>query len=164
MENDKQIYMIFQVEPQWLYLLAGWHSPGPSRFESVTFKAIESRSDGILVCDAVDGPMTVVEVQGYYDLNIYARTALEMALLQKQNPHREIRGIILFLDPTLDPKTIPWTRIIQSISLVEAIAKLQKVDPQHPMIAVFQPLLIENDENLEREAGPCYTRINVASG
>lgn len=159
MKNDKQIYLIFQAEPQWLYLLAGWQSPGPSRFESVTFKAIESRSDGILVCDAIEGPMTVVEVQGYYDQSIYARTALEMALLQKQNPHRVICGFILFLDPTLDPKTVPWTRIIQSISLVEAIAKLQQEDPHHPMIAVFQPLLIENDENLEKEAGLCYTRI-----
>ena len=159
MKNDKQIYLIFQAEPQWLYLLAGWQSPGPSRFESVTFKAIESRSDGILVCNAVEGPMTVVEVQGYYDQNIYARTALEMSMLQKQNPHREIRGIILFLDPTLDPKTIPWTRIIQSISLAEAVNRVQKDDPHHPIIAVFQPLLIENSENLEREAGVCYARI-----
>ena len=128
MENDKQIYLIFQAEPQWLYLLAGWHSPGPSRFESVTFKALESRSDGILVCDAVDGPMTVVEVQGYYDQNIYARAAIEMALLQKQNPHREIRGITLFLDPTFDPRTEPWTRIIQSISLSEpCLLKMMKI-------------------------------------
>ena len=52
-----------------------------------------------------------------------------------------------------------WTWIIQSISLAEEINRLQKEDPQHPMIAVFQPLLIENDENLEQEAGPCYTRI-----
>ena len=103
--------------------------------------------------------MTVVEVQGYYDQNIYARTALEMSMLQKQNPHREIRGIILFLDPTLDPKTIPWTRIIQSISLAEAVNRVQKDDPHHPIIAVFQPLLIENSENLEREAGVCYARI-----
>ncbi len=61
MENDKQIYLIFRAEAQWLYLLAGWQSPGPSRFESVTFKAIDSRTDGILVCDNVEGPMTVVE-------------------------------------------------------------------------------------------------------
>jgi len=39
----------------------------------VTVKALETRSDGILVCDAVDGPMTVVVVQGYFDQNKHPR-------------------------------------------------------------------------------------------
>lgn len=83
----------------------------------------------------------------------------KMAMLQKLHPKREIRGIILFLDVGLDPKTEPWTRIIQSISLATAIAKLQIEDPTHPLIAVFQPLVIEEDEILERQAGSCYTWI-----
>ena len=103
--------------------------------------------------------MAVFGCEGYYDDTIYARTSLQMAMLQKQHPKREIRGIILFLDTGLDPRTEPWTRIIQSISLGSAIARLRSEAPTHPLIAVFQPLLIQDDEILEREAGPCYTWI-----
>jgi len=159
MKTDKQIFQIFQAQPQWVFLLAGEPSPGECRFESVTFKAIETHCDGILVPEAVEEKLTVVEIQGYHDAHIYERVAIEMAMVQRQNAGREVQGMIIFLDESLDPKTEPWTRIIRSISLRESIAQIQTAEPHHPLAAVFSPLLIESDEVLEREAGPCYNWI-----
>ncbi len=82
-----------------------------------------------------------------------------MALVQRQNAGRLVQGIILFLDESLDPKTEPWTKVVRSISLRESISQVQATDPHHPLVAVFSPLLIENDEVLEREAAPCYNWI-----
>jgi predicted transposase YdaD len=142
-----------------VFLLAGQPSPGKCRFESIAIKAIETHCDGVLVPDAADEELTVVEIQGYNDAGIYERLVIEMALVQKQNAGREVQGMILFLDESLDPKTEPWTRIVRSISLRESISQVQRTDPHHPLVAVFSPLLIESEEVLEREAAPCYNWI-----
>lgn len=49
MHSDKQLYEIFEVNPQWLFELTGRTSPGPCKFVSITLKAIERRSDGLLL-------------------------------------------------------------------------------------------------------------------
>jgi predicted transposase YdaD len=162
MKTDKQIFQIFQAQPQWVFLLAGQRSPGECRFESITLKAIESHCDGVLVPDAADEELTVVEVQGYNDVGIYERLVIEMALVQRQNGGRKVQGIILFLDESLDPRTEPWTKVVRSISLRESISQVQQTDPHHPLVAVFSPLLIESEEVLEREAAPCYNWIQAS--
>ena len=159
MKTDKQIFQIFQAQPQWVFLLAGQPSPGECKFESITIKAIETHCDGVLVPIAVEEKLTVVEIQGYNDAGIYERLVIEMALVQRQNAGREVQGLIIFLDQLMDPKTEPWTRIVRSISLRESIAEVQRDEPHHPLVAVFSPLLIENEEVLEREAAPCYNWI-----
>lgn len=55
--------------------------------------------------------------------------------------------------------TEPWTKVIRSISLRESIEQVQTVEPHHPLVAVFSPLFIENEEVLERQAAPCYNWI-----
>jgi predicted transposase YdaD len=162
MKTDKQIFQIFQAQPQWVFLLAGQPSPGKCRFEAITIKAIETHCDGVLVPDAADERLTIVEIQGYNDVEIYGRLVIEMVLVQRQNAGREVQGMILFLDESLDPKTEPWIRIVRSISLRESISEVQRNDPQHPLVAVFSPLLIESEEVLEREAAPCYNWIQVS--
>jgi predicted transposase YdaD len=159
MKTDKQIFQIFQAQPQWVFLLAGQPSPGGCRFESMTIKAIETHCDGVLVPDAVEEEMTVVEIQGYNDTGIYERLIIEMALVQRQNSGRRVQGIIIFLDESRDPKTEPWTKVVRSISLRESISQVQRTDPHHPLVAVLGPLLIDSDEVLECEAAACYNWI-----
>jgi hypothetical protein len=42
-----------------------------------------------------------------------------MALIQEANGWRAVQGIVLFRDRSLDPKTLPWNRIIHTFSLNE---------------------------------------------
>jgi len=58
MRTDKQVYEILEAYPQWLFELTGLPSPGPCRFQSVTLKAIERRTDGVLVPDAEHEPLS----------------------------------------------------------------------------------------------------------
>ena len=160
MKTDKQIFQIFQAQPQWVFLLAGLPSPGECKFESISIKAIETHCDGVLIPVAAEKKLTVVEVQGYNDTGIYERLVIEMAMVQRQNSGREVEGIIIFLDRGLDPMTEPWTKVIRTISLLESIDQIQKVEPHHPLVAVFSPLFIENEELLERQAAPCYNWIS----
>ncbi len=52
-------------------------------------------------------------------------------------------------------KTEPWYQIVRSISLQDAIDQIQQEYSQHPLVAVFRPLLAASEEILEREAAPC---------
>ncbi len=163
MKTDKQIFKIFQAQPQWVYLLAEEPSPGPCRFESKTFKEIEKRTDGLLVPDSPDRKIAIVEIQGYEDSFLYQRVVIEMAMVQQEYVGRGVQGIILLLDDTTDPKTEPWRKVVRTISLRRAMSKIRKQQPKHPLVAVFAPLLAKTDAILERDAAPCYNLLQESA-
>ena len=98
MESDKQIYLIFQWQPQWVFLLLHESPPAGARFESVTLKSIEKRVDAAWIPADDSLAIVVAEFQGYDDNLIYVRIVQEMAILRSQYPKREVRGIIFDLD------------------------------------------------------------------
>jgi len=157
MKTDKQVYKILAACPQWFFDLTKIESPGPCSFRSMAFK--EVIADGVLEPEISNKPNFVVEFQAQSDETVYPRIALEMALLQRQRPTLKIEGVILFLDSSLDSKREPWCRMIQSFSVVEQLAELQKSQPDHPMVAVFSPLIIDNQKQLESEAVSYYNNI-----
>ena len=63
MKTDKELYRIFEVAPEWVFELAGLPSPGKSTLRSITVKALERRPDGVVVPEAPDQPLTIVEFQ-----------------------------------------------------------------------------------------------------
>ena len=83
MKTDKELYRIFEVAPEWVFELAGLPSPGKSTLQSVTVKALERRADGVIVPEAPDQPLTIVEFQFQADDTIYRRTVVEMAAVQE---------------------------------------------------------------------------------
>src|SRR5208337_2307289 len=108
MKTDKELYRIFEVAPEWVFELAGLPSPGKSTLRSVTVKALERRADGVIVPEARDQPLTVVEFQFQPDDTIYRRTVVEMAAVQDAFPGRVVQGVIFFGYNNLDPQTVPW--------------------------------------------------------
>jgi len=129
MRTDKQVYEILEAYPPWLFELTGLPSPGPCRFQSMTLKAIERRTDGVLVPDAEHEPLSVVELQMQFDPTVYNRIAIEMALIQEQYNQRSVQGIIIFLTASIDPKTPPWNKIVQvfylSFSILQSDQRLR---------------------------------------
>ena len=159
MRTDKQLCLIFEANPEWLFELTGLPSPGPCRFQSVSLKAIEQTADGVVIPDAADEVVTILEIQFQRDDEIYFRVVLEMVLVQQKMRGRRVQGVILFADETLDPRIEPWCNIVTVYSLLETIGRFAVEHPEHPLVAVFQPLLAKNVEKLEREAAGCYNRI-----
>ena len=141
MDADKHVYEIFQAYPQWVYELLQRPSPGNCRFLSVVIKAIERRADGVLIPDAIEEPIWIIEFQLQWDAWIYNRIAVEMAMVQEEHEGREVCGAIIFGAKDLDPKTEPWCQIVSSFYLDTMLTELGKSSPGHPLVAVFQPLV-----------------------
>ena len=94
MRTDKQIYSIFAANPRWLFELTRLAWPGPCTMKSVSLKALEQTTDGVIFPEASDADLWVVEFQFQFDLMIYNRIAIEMALVQQQAPLRGVQGVI----------------------------------------------------------------------
>ena len=159
MNTDKQCHELFSINPEWLFELTGRPSPGRSQMQSVALKAISRTTDGLFVPNDTTKPLTIAEWQFYLDRTIYARTAIAMAMVQLENPDREVEGVILFGSPSHDPQISPWNRVIDCCHLEEAVNRLEQSDPDHPLPAVFKPLIVSDEALLEREAVSYLRRI-----
>ncbi len=162
MKTDKQLCLIFEANPQWLFELTGLPSPGPCRFQSMSLKAIEQTADGVLIPDSDDGVITILEIQFQRDEEIYLRVVMEMVLVQQKMRGRKVQGVILFVDSSLDPRTEPWCHFVSVRSLADTLARLAAEHPAHPLVAVFQPLMQEDAEKLEQQAAGCYNQIECS--
>ena len=163
METDKHFYELFEVNPQWIFELTGRKSPGPCRFISMTMKSIERRSDGVLVPDSISESISITEIQMQTDAGVYGRIVIEMALLQAEYPTRNVEGIIIFGSRELDPRTDPWVKIVSVYYLDDLIEQLSERSPNHPLVAVFQPLVESNRDILESNAAQYYNQIVSSS-
>ncbi len=126
MKTDKELYRIFEVAPEWVFELAGLPSPGKSTLRSVTIKALERRADGVIVPEAPDQPLSIVEFQFQTDETIYRRTVVEMAAVQDAFPGRVIQGVIFFGYNNLDPQTVPWTQVVRSYVLPDVLQEWER--------------------------------------
>ena len=142
MESDKQIYLIFQWQPQWVFLLLHESPPAGARFESVTLKTIEKRVDAAWIPADDSLAIVVAEFQGYDDHLIFVRIVQEMAMLRSQYPKRRVRGIVVFLESRFEPDSDPWREFVQVIYLDEALEQLSVEQPEHPMVAVLRHCLL----------------------
>jgi predicted transposase YdaD len=152
MHTDKQLYQIFSANPEWLFELTGLASPGASRMQSASLKALDQTADCVIVPEADSQPITVAEFQFQPDEAIYTRTVIEMALVQQEFGMRAVRGLIVFRRDGHDPRTEPWNRVIDSFSLDQMLDDLERREPDHPLVAVFKPILISDDDTLGRTA------------
>lgn len=159
MKTDKQLFKIFEAVPEWVFELADLPSPGTSKLRSFSAKALERVADGVIVPDAPDRPLTVIEFQFQKDETIYTRAVVEMAAVQEAHRMRDVQGIVFFGYNNLDPRTSPWTRVVQAYVLPDLLEALERERPEHPLVAVFKPLLAESEESLQREAAQYYRAI-----
>ena len=117
----------------------------------------------MLYPDAPDSPITVTEIQAQLNPFIYARVVIEMAMLQRENQNREVQGVVLFFSENLDPKIAPWDEVVHSFYLDEMLAELATRQPDHPLVAVFQPVIQLDDKTLEDSAATCYNQIKTSN-
>ena len=159
MRTDKQLLRIFETAPQWIFELTGLPSPGTSTLKSLIVKALERRADGVVIPEASNAPLTVVEFQFQKEPTIYPRIVIEMALLQQSHQMRPVQGLIFFGYNGLDPKTEPWTQVVRTYSFPDVLRQFEQSHPGHPLVAAFKPLVVEDDAELRRDAAVYYRTI-----
>ena len=162
MKTDKQLFQIFAVQPEWLFELAGLPSPGECSLLPFTVKSLEREADGLVVPADESQPITVVEFQFQRDERIYSRLVTEMAAAQEAHDMRPVQGLILFGTAGLDPQTSPWSQIVRHAVLQEALPEFARTHADHPLAAVFQPLVEESLPALETHAAGLYRVLRVA--
>jgi len=161
MNTDKHVYEVFAAFPEWVFLLIKRKQNGTYRFVSVTIKAIQRSADGVLFPDLFDEPILVLEYQMYPDEKIYGRIVIEMAIIQQENPGREVQGLVIFGSRDLDPRTDPWSKVVSAYYLDEMLSELAETSPDHPLVALFQPLVEKNTDLLRQNAKNYYTQIEA---
>lgn len=159
MKTDKQLFQIFATMPEWLFDLTGLPSPGTCEMRSFTVKELQRDPDGVFVPLDVQQPLTVAEFQFQWDENIYTRIVIEMAAVQEAHAQRPVQGVIVFGKPGLDPRTAPWTQVVQSVLLQDVLNDLRQRQPQHPLVSVLEPLLEPDDDTLESTAAGHYRAL-----
>ena len=75
---------------------------------------------------------------------------------------RPVQGLIFFGYNNLDPQTAPWNRVVQAFVLRDVVEAFERDHPEHPLVAVFKPLLVENEVVLESEAVGYYRTIKYS--
>jgi len=163
MDTDKPLFRLFSACPNWLFELAGLPSPGASEFRSFTVKALERRSDGLIVPQDTHEPLRIVEFEFRRDEGIYRRVVTEMIAAQEDFQGRMVHGMIFFGSRRHDPKTKPWTQLVQSFVMDDLLKDFQKKHPNHPLSAVFQPLLETQANVLESTAVEHFRTIQQSS-
>lgn len=162
MQTDKQIFQVFQAQPSWLFELTGLPSPGRCELRSLTVKELERRADGLVVpLDPLE-TLTLVEFQFQADPEIYLRIAEAMAAAQRAYGLRPVQGFVFFGRADLDPQTEPWTQIVPSFVLLDLLREFESRQPDHPLVAVFQPLLQPDSQTLEKQAVNYYRAIKTS--
>lgn len=171
MHTDKQIYLLLGADPDFLRLLTGGlRIAGAYQFEAMDVKALERRIDGVVLPEQAEEAIRVIEVQAQRDHRIDHRLLIDMGLVGERHLQREVHGLLLFMSPAQDPKTEPWHDLlnrdsnapIRRVYLSDILAQLEHTQPEHPLLATFQPYLIDDRAQLREQAPLAYGRIQRA--
>ena len=171
MHTDKHIYLLLGADPEFLGLLTdGLRIAGPYDFEAIDVKALERRIDGVVLPEQPEEPIWAIEVQARRDPAIYHRLLIDMGLVGERHLGREVRGLLLFISPAQDPKTEPWHSAmvrdpelpIRRVYLSDVLKRLERTQPEHPLLATFLPYLIDDRAQLRDRAPRAYRHLQQA--
>jgi predicted transposase YdaD len=165
MKTDKQIYLLLAAHPDAFRLLTGGiELPGPYRGRSVVFKELERRADHVFEPDSGVGPVYLIEIQAQPRGDVYDRLVLELVLYRKAHPGQTVYGLVIFLDAGCDEPDSPWVGslgtgpLLRPVYLDAVLAQAREREPDHPLLAVFLPLLA-NDRELAEQAPVAWRRL-----
>jgi len=165
MDTDKQLYKLFGIAPEQLYVLLGLDPPAAMHARSEIFKELETQSDLVVEPETEELPALLIEFQGYRDKSFIARTMLRCALYRMRHPSRAIRCHVVYLDRQFESVDIDDAGLFQPrVSyLPDLVADLELRFPDSPFLSVLRPLLVENEVELAATAVDDYERIKASS-
>ena len=167
MKTDHPIYLFLSTGAEAFRVLTGGHQlVGPYRFCSLTIKGLERRLDGIFEPEGHAGPVYVVEFQGQYAAGAWYNLLTKIGLYGEEHPERDVIGIGVFLracDAPGCPSRIGETgSVAMGVALDRILPEWLAREPENPYVAVFAPLLIEDDAELRAQAPALWRTVQEA--
>jgi predicted transposase YdaD len=166
MKTDKHIYKIFKTAPELFFELLDITTESKYNMTSEEVKETTRTMDGLLEPTDHSKIHYVVEFQFQPSTDILARIFTEVAILSSCNSDRLYNGVVIFLNRKMERFAAPWSGIckmkgsgFQIFYLDELLEKLEERSPDHPLIALFAPLLEKDEETLVKNANAYYNRI-----
>jgi Protein of unknown function (DUF2887) len=173
METDAAFFEIFEANPARFRELTDLPLPVYKSASSQTRKKTLQVSYDLMFAPVnPSDPHLLAELQMYHDQSIFNRADLARAMVWKSlNPTgdclrkgyqpRNVKGIVIFGERSLLPANLERHPSIEFLFLDELIENLRVRNPKSPLLAVFAPL-VEDDNQLEKRAEDHYNSINVA--
>lgn len=167
MKTDHPIYLFLSAGAEaFRVLTGGLRLEGAYRFSSTTLKTLERRLDGLLEPDGHAGPVYVVEFQGQFSERAGYNLLSKLGLYGEQYPTRDVIGIAVFLRAR-DVPAYPGgfgasPELVRIVILEQTLPDWVVREPENPYLAVFAPLLIEDETELRVRAPELWQRVQCA--
>ena len=167
MKTDHPIYLFLSAGAEAFRVLTGGiRLEGAYHFSSTTLKTVERRLDGLLEPEGHAGPVYVVEFQGQGSERAGYNLLAKIGLYGEQFPTRDVIGIGVFLRERDVPGypgglcTLP--DLVRIVVLDQILPDWLAREPENPYLAVFAPLLIEDEAELRTRAPALWQRVQSA--
>ena len=122
--------------------------------------------DALFEPDGHSGPTHVVEFYGQNRKTAWYNLLTKMGLCGEKYPERDIVGVGIFLHDSDIPQWPHWATQPSSplicISLQNVLPDWLAREPDNPYVAVFAPLLIDNDDDLRKRAPALWQTVSSA--
>ena len=167
MKTDHPIYLFLSAGAEAFRILTGGQElAGPYRFSSQTLKGLERRIDGLFEPEGHPGPVYVVEFQGQRADKAWYNLLTKIGLYGEEHPHRDVIGVGIFLREADVPTYPRWandpTAPLFNVVLRRVLPDWLAREPDNPYVAVFAPLLIEDDADLRARAPTLWHTVQEA--
>ncbi|UHD15443.1 DUF2887 domain-containing protein [Thiocapsa bogorovii] len=168
MKTDHPIYLFLSAGPEAFRVLTGGHRlEGDYRFCSLTIAGLERRLDGIFEPEGHAGPVYVVEFQGQALGKAWYNLLVKIGLYGEEHPEREVVGVGVFLREQDVPGCPSWANRADApllrVALRDVLPEWLAREPDNPYVAVFAPLLIEDDAELRARAPALWHTVQAAA-
>ena len=167
MKTDHPIHLFLSAGPEaFRVLTGGYELPGPYRFSSLTLKSLERRLDGLFEPEGHAGPVNVMEFQGQRAERAWYNLLTKIVLYGEEHPQRDVIGVGIFLREADVPTYPRWandpTAPVLNVVLRRVLPDWLAREPDNPYVAVFAPLLIEDDADLRARAPALWRTVQEA--
>jgi predicted transposase YdaD len=167
MKTDHPVYLFLSAGAEAFRVLTGGRRlEGEYRFCSLTIKGLERRLDGIFEPEGHPGPVYVVEFQGQSAAAAWYNLLTKIGLYGEQHAERDLVGIGVFLRAQDVPHRPTWASgphaPLVCVALDCVLPNWLGREPDNPYVAVFAPLLIEDDEELRARAPDLWRTVQTA--
>jgi hypothetical protein len=166
-KTDHPVYLFLSAGAEAFRVLTGGRElHGAYRFCSLTIKGLERRLDGIFEPEGHAGPVYVVEFQGQSSDKAWYNLLTKIGLYGEEHPRSDVIGIAVFLREQDVPAFPSWANHAEApllqVVLRRVLPNWLARDPDNPYVAVFAPLLIDDDEVLRTRAAVYWRTVQEA--
>lgn len=162
MKTDHPVYLFLSTGAEAFRVLTGGRRlEGEYRFGSLTLKGLERRIDGVFEPEGHAGPVYVIEFQGQPSPAAGYNLLTKIGLYGEQFPQRDVVGIGVFLR-ALDKPVYPRQLNAMQVALDDILPAWLAREPENPYLAVFAPLVIDDETELRQRAAACWRTVRDA--